>query len=185
MADSDNSRTLSTVTRREFHSFVAASLPTYQELNGTKHLPSNACNDDPALAVWYQWCIAWDRLSESSSRQQQLETSLLSVAMPPTPESAACSRAYINALETEDRASIAEDQAAAALWRTPALSVAGAAAKLHTIVNRWQPSATSQEDPWPQVRGVIADLLKIDLALAENSPNRPPRREARLAFSGG
>lgn len=95
MADSDNSRTLSTVTRADFHSFVAASLPTSQELARATPLPSDACNDDPALAV-------------------------------------------------------CQDHTAQALWRTPARSVAGATAKLHALGTNWQPSSTSEEEPWPQ-----------------------------------
>ncbi|RVI88639.1 hypothetical protein CN190_11045, partial [Sinorhizobium meliloti] len=76
MADSDNSRTLSTVTRADFHSFVAASLPTYQELTRAKQLSRDACDTDPALAVWHQWCAARQRLSESSLLRQRLERSL-------------------------------------------------------------------------------------------------------------
>ncbi|MDW9856959.1 hypothetical protein GOB46_31285, partial [Sinorhizobium meliloti] len=83
MADSDNSRTLSTVTRRDFQSFVAASLPTYQGLNRAKQLSRDACDADPALAVWHQWCAARQRLSESSLLQQRLERSLFSVVLPP------------------------------------------------------------------------------------------------------
>ncbi|PLU41490.1 hypothetical protein BMJ28_08900, partial [Sinorhizobium medicae] len=45
-------------------------------------------------------------------------------------------------------------------------SLAGATAKLHAIVSRWQPSVTSDEYPWPQLRAVIADLLKIDAEMS-------------------
>ncbi|MBP1886373.1 hypothetical protein [Sinorhizobium mexicanum] len=171
MADSDNSRTLSTVTRGDFHSFVAASLPTYQELAATKNLPSDACNDDPALAVWHQWCDTWQCLSEASLRQQRLERALFPVVLPPPLEEAAGSRTYSEAIEAEDRASIAEEQAAETLWETPAMSAAGAAAKLHAAITKWQPSPTSQGEPWPQIRFVIADLLKIDIASVASGPN--------------
>ncbi|PLU72536.1 hypothetical protein BMJ20_06050, partial [Sinorhizobium medicae] len=30
----------------------------------------------------------------------------------------------------------------------------------------WQPSVTSDEYPWPQLRAVIADLLKIDAEMS-------------------
>ncbi|MCG5485707.1 MAG: hypothetical protein KK482_18625 [Sinorhizobium meliloti] len=172
MADSDNSRTLSTVTLGDFHSFVAASLPTHQELTRTKRRPPETCNDDPALAVWQQWCSAWQHLSESSLRQQQLERALFPAVLPPPLEQTAGSRAYDEALEAEDRASVAEDEAAKALWRTPARSLAGATAKLHAAITKWQPSPTSQEDPWPQIRSVIADLLKIDIASVASARNR-------------
>ncbi|MDX0340449.1 hypothetical protein GOC57_30690, partial [Sinorhizobium meliloti] len=143
MADSDNSRTLSTVTRADFHSLVAASLPTYQELNRTKQLSWDAYDDDPALALWHQWCAAREHLSKSSFRQQRLERTLFSSVLPPPLEQSARLRAYEKALEAEDRVSIAEDHAAEALWRTPARSVAGATAKLHALGTKWQPSSTS------------------------------------------
>ncbi|MDK1387993.1 hypothetical protein QN224_21490 [Sinorhizobium sp. 8-89] len=180
MADSDNSRTLSTVTRGDFHSFVAASLPTYQELTRTKQLSWDGCDDDPALALWHQWCGAWQRLGELSLRQQRLERSLFPVVLPPPLEQAAGSRTYSEALEAEDRASIAEEQAAESLWETPAVSIAGAAAKLHAAITKWQPSPNSPEEPWPQIRGVIADLLKIDLVLGATDRQKTPKTRPAL-----
>lgn len=166
MADSDNSRTLSTVTR------VAASLPTSQELARATRLPSDACNDDPALVVCKQWCNAREHLSESTLRQQRHESSLFSAVLPPPLEQSAGLRAYEKALE----ASAAEDQAAEALWRTPARSVAGATAKLHAFGTKWQPSSTSEEEPWPQIRSVIADLLKIDTGSVASRLSMPERQ---------
>ncbi len=178
MADSDNSRTLPTVTRGEFHSFVAASLPTSHAV--ARPLPPDVCGDDPALAAWEQWCCARNRLSESSLRQQQLETALLSDALRLPAEQATPSRAYEEALQAEACASVAEEDAAEALWGTPALSIAGVAAKLHAAVTKWQPSPTSQEEPWPQIRAVIDDLLRIDSA-AETS-GRSCRPAPELPF---
>lgn len=176
MADSDNSRTLSTVTRGDFYSFVAASLPTSQELARATRLPSDACNDDPALVVCKQWCNAREHLSESTLRQQRHESSLFSAVLPPPLEQSAGMRAYEKALEAEDRASAAEDHAAEALWRTPARSVAGATAKLHALGTKWQPSSTSEEEPWPQIRSVIADLLKIDTGSVASRLSMPERQ---------
>ncbi|MDW9551630.1 hypothetical protein [Sinorhizobium meliloti] len=170
MADSDNSRTLSTVTR------VAASLPTSQELARATRLPSDACNDDPALVVCQQWCNAREHLSESTLRQQRHESSLFSAVLPAPLEQSAGLRAYEKALEAEDRASAAEDHAAEALWRTPARSVAGATAKLHALGTKWQPSSTSEEEPWPQIRSVIADLLKIGTGSVASRLSMPERQ---------
>ncbi|MDW9986646.1 hypothetical protein GOC13_31635 [Sinorhizobium meliloti] len=170
MADSDNSRTLSTVTR------VAASLPTSQELARATRLPSDACNDDPALVVCQPWCNAREHLSESTLRQQRHESSLFSAVLPAPLEQSAGSRTYSEALEAEDRVSIAEVQAAETLWETPAVSVAGAAAKLHAAMTKWQPSPTSEEEPWPQIRIVIADLLKIDMASVASRLSMPERQ---------
>ncbi|WP_026622464.1 hypothetical protein M728_005880 (plasmid) [Ensifer sp. WSM1721] len=182
MADSDNSRTLSTVTRGDFHSFVAASLPTPPELAITKSRSSDPRGEDHALALWHQWCAAWQRLCESNLRQQQLERSLFPVCLPPPLEQGAGSRTYSEALEAEDRASIAEERAAETLWETPAVSVAGAAAKLHAAMTKWQPSPTSQEEPWPQIRIVIADLLQIDMASVASGRNRLSTPELQPEF---
>lgn len=176
MADSDNSRTLSTVTRGDFYSFAAASLPTSQELARATRLPSDACNDDPALVVCKQWCNAREHLSAPSLRQQRHESSLFSAVLPAPLEQSAGLRAYEKALEAEDRVSIAEVHAAEALWRTPARSVAGATAKLHALGTKWQPSSTSEEEPWPQIRSVIADLLKIDTGSVASRLSMPERQ---------
>lgn len=172
MADSDNSRTLSTVTRGDFYSFAAASLPTSQELARATRLPSDACNDDPALVVCKQWCNAREHLSAPRLRQQRHESSLFSAVLPaPLAHPRVC-----EALEAEDRASAAEDHAAQALWRTPARSAAGATAKLHALGTKWQPSSTSEEEPWPQIRSVIADLLKIDTGSVASRLSMPERQ---------
>ena len=105
MADSDNSRTLPTVTRGEFHSFVVASLPTPHG-ESRPLLPDRG--DDPALAVWTQWCATWKRLCESVLRQQQLETALISYVRPCPHDQAATSAAYEEALQAEACASVAE-----------------------------------------------------------------------------
>ncbi len=58
MADSDNSRTLSRVTRGDLHSFVAASFPTNPERAARLDRPVDIQNDDLALVIRHQWCSA-------------------------------------------------------------------------------------------------------------------------------
>jgi hypothetical protein len=171
MADSDNSRTLPPVTRRDFHSFVAASLPTYPELAALLTAPLDVCNDDLAFTIWQEWCAARQRLIESCLRQQGLETKLVSMVGSPlyTPEAGKAANenaGYSEALQEERRAFIIEDEVAETLWDTPAESIIGATAKLHAVVTKWQPSLISDEYPWPQIRSVIADLLKIDAEMS-------------------
>ncbi len=64
MADSDNSRTLSTVTLGDFHSFVAASLPTHQSLLGQNGSPGNVQRRSRAsgLATMVQSLAAFERI---------------------------------------------------------------------------------------------------------------------------
>ncbi|WP_043617719.1 hypothetical protein [Ensifer sp. ZNC0028] len=181
MADSDNSRTLSTVTRGDFHSLVPAYLPTYPKVEAHQKLGFSDNVNDSAISAWQHWRATWDRLSESTLHQQQLETALFSQAVPLSEHSQ--SRAYNDALEEEDRAALAEERAAQALWPIPASSVAGVIAKLDAILNRCQPSPTCVDEPWPQVRGVIADLLRIDAVDAR--PARSPEREHRPALQDG
>ncbi|MBD9627018.1 hypothetical protein IB279_29130 [Ensifer sp. ENS06] len=185
MADSDNSRTLSPVTRGNFHSVVGASLPTCHDLAAPLAVLQDAPDDDPAMLLWHEWRIAWHHLSESTLRQQRLERSLFSVVLPPSLEQAAGAQGYNEALKAEDRASVAEEQAAEALWAVPAMSIAGAVAKLHAIVSKWQPSPTSQEAPWPQLRSAIADFLRIDSASVANGRNLPSMPEIPSEFRNG
>lgn len=164
MADSDNSRTLSSVTRGDFHSVLAASLTTDQAHFTPQISLPETCRSDPALSAWHDWRIAWGRLVESTVRQQQLETALFSGDLTSSagPDG---SRAYSKALEAEDCAAIAEEEAAQALWKASAASVAGVTAKLDAILSRGQPSLASPDEPWPQIRDVMTDLLRIDMAL--------------------
>lgn len=107
-------------------------------------------------------------MSESNAQQQRIEARLFKAADGPVERDPD----HSEALEAEDRAAIAEEEAAKALWDTPAQSAAGVTAKLHAILSRSQPSPTNPDEPWPQIRGVMADLLAIDAAGA------PPRRLA-------
>uniref|UniRef100_UPI002FE23AFA hypothetical protein n=1 Tax=Sinorhizobium chiapasense TaxID=501572 RepID=UPI002FE23AFA len=118
-------------------------------------------------------------MSDSSAHQQRIETRLLKSA-DTRPERDA---AYNEALEAEDCAAIAEDEAAAALWSTPAESVAGVAAKLDAILNRGQPSPTSPDEPWSQLRIILADLLRIEATL--DPPRGSTAGERQPALQNG
>ncbi|URK86355.1 hypothetical protein LP421_03815 (plasmid) [Rhizobium sp. RCAM05350] len=187
MADSDNSRTLSTVTWDDLHSLLAVDLPTFQMLAASFDALQDADDTDPALLAWRQWCVSWQRLSEATLIQQLLEKSYISAGSTPLDATGSfgpivTQRQYNDALEVEDRASISEDWAAVALWNTPAASAAGASAKLLAIASKWAPSPTSLEEPWPQIRNIIADLLKINLELRTN---RLPAPKIQPAFQDG
>ena len=181
MADSDNSRTLSTVTRGDFHSLVTVRLPTYPQVAPHRNAGFERRAEDPAVVAWQIWRTAWERLSESTLQQQQLETALFSQA--DTSSEHRRSRAYNEALEEEDRAALAEERAAQALWPITASSVAGIIAKLDAILSRGQPSPTCVDEPWAQLRGVIDDLLRIDAVDAR--PGGTPARERQPAFQDG
>ncbi|RUM19382.1 hypothetical protein EFQ99_31350 [Rhizobium vallis] len=167
MADSDNSRTLTTVTQGDLHSFVVASFPTNPEVAARLTAPLDVRNDDRALTIWRQWCVARQRLIESCLRQQGLEKRLFAMVGRPSDAPEAWKAAdqqigYSEAIQDEERAAAMEDDVAEMLWNTPAESIVGAIAKLHATLTKWQPAASNDEHPWPQLRSIIADLLKID-----------------------
>jgi hypothetical protein len=117
MADSDNSRTLPAVTRRDFHSVLAAPLPTYPHLAAGITAPAEDCDDDPAFVTWREWCAARLDVTESCLRQQKLETRLISMVGAPPVAAAAWQAAdeqlgYSRALKEERRALIAENRVA-------------------------------------------------------------------------
>jgi hypothetical protein len=72
MADSDNSRTLSTVTQGDLHSFVASSFPTHPGLADRLTGRFDIQNNDFAFVIWRQWCAARHQLIESRFRQEEL-----------------------------------------------------------------------------------------------------------------
>ncbi|MDQ0559179.1 hypothetical protein QO004_000957 [Rhizobium mesoamericanum] len=177
MADSDNSRTLPTVTQADLHSFVVASFPTHPEVAARLTAPLDTRNDDLAFTIWRQWCAARHRLIESCLWQQGLEERLFAMVGTPSGAPEAWKAAdqqigYSEAVQEEERAAAMEDDVAEMLWDTPAESIVGAIAKLHAMLTKWQPAALSDEYPWPQLRSVIADLLKIDAEISSRGTAR-------------
>lgn len=79
MADSDNSRTLSVVTRRRLLSTSAAWLAAQVvDLRATDHSESDRFDrGDPALVLWQEWRAAHDQVEKFCLRQQRLETALI------------------------------------------------------------------------------------------------------------
>lgn len=183
MADSDNSRTLSPVTRRDFYSLLGASLPTCQSPSATQNPRFDARGNDLACVAWRAWRTSRRRLAESTFSLQQLEHPCFPTNSRVQNDEPSRERDYNEAFKAEDRASITEEEAAGALWQTPAHSIAGVTAKLHATVTRWQPFPTSQEEPWRQIRAVISDLLRIDASLA-GGDSSPSMRELRSAIQG-
>jgi len=89
MTDSDNSRTLPPVTRgSNFHSLVAASLPTYPGLSTSLAALLDVGNNDLAFAISHEWRASRQRLIESRLRGQGLEARLFAMvgSQPHAPE---------------------------------------------------------------------------------------------------
>ena len=189
MADSDNSRTLSAVTRGELHLSVAASLPRFPKHSFLTRECPDATSDEPFLSLWTQWREARERALEVSRHQRELETKLFSSLAPPDSATEAADAidgniAHSQALEAEDRAFDAEARLAERLWGTPAFTLTGTIAKLHAVLVRGEPSATHDEYPWPQLRTVLIDLLNLDMGMSPSGDNLPlttaPERQREL-----
>ena len=178
MADSDNSRTLSTVTRGEFHSAVATCL---SDLFVSRMLSGDTLGgleDEPLLSLWHQWRQARDHALDLNRQQQELEAKVFSIVGASDLSSEGWKAAdreigHSKALEAEDRAFESERALAHELRNMPANSLTSAIAKRHAILVRGQPSATHDEYPWPQVRSVLVDFLTLDMHIGSGERNQP------------
>jgi hypothetical protein len=124
------------------------------------------CAPDPVLTLWVDWAQAHERLVDLCRYQQRLETEMFAMVGPPSASPADWEAAdqllgYSKAKQAEFDASVVEDGLAAALWEKPAHSLVGITAKLHAVLSKGEPSEDSDEYPWPQLRTVLADMLRL------------------------
>jgi len=68
---------------------------------------------------------------------------------------------YSAALRAESDAANRAETLLEALSETPAISLAGVAAKLDAILREGQPSKDDAEFPWPQIRSVLEDIGRL------------------------
>jgi hypothetical protein len=68
---------------------------------------------------------------------------------------------YMKAKQTEAEAADLEDALSDGLWSSAPRSVAGVAAKLHCVLETEDPGSGLQEAPWPQLRAILADLVRM------------------------
>lgn len=78
---------------------------------------------------------------------------------------------YSRALRAESEASDREQATARELWNTPSLSVLGAMAKLHVLITLGVLAPDCDEFPWPPLRSVLADLMRMAEEATAGSPN--------------
>ncbi|WP_426233537.1 hypothetical protein [Pararhizobium sp. DWP3-4] len=55
-----------------------------------------------------------------------------------------------------------EEASANSLWEAPALTTSDIIAKLHSIIETEDPGSHFKERPWPQLRIILADLVRIE-----------------------
>ncbi|MFD9900265.1 hypothetical protein [Mesorhizobium sp. NPDC059025] len=145
MADSDNTTTLSFVTRRKASAGRAA----------TALLRNNLAeqSSDPAAVVWRNWRAAHTEVGRLCRHQQRLEADR-------TPGTGGV-RDYAAALRAESEAGELAVDLLGVLSETPASSLAGIAAKLDAVLGEGEPSEGDTEFPWPQLRSALEDLIRI------------------------
>jgi hypothetical protein len=68
---------------------------------------------------------------------------------------------YSQAKHAEEEAAERQRQLVETLWAAPAHSLAGVAAKLDAILTEGEWCQDCPEFPWPQIRGALADLVRI------------------------
>lgn len=94
---------------------------------------------------------------------------------------------YTRAKLAEEVASDREAELVKVLFDTHASTVHGATAKLHAIVQHHTPEPHNNEYPWPQIRSVLVDLLKICETAPATSPapskDLQSSRQAHRRFS--
>ncbi|PBB88978.1 hypothetical protein CK215_30050 [Mesorhizobium sp. WSM3864] len=175
MTDSDNTTTLLPVT--------GTTSPVIMPNSNCRALTCQTEQyTDPAVAIWLRCQDAQERTERLCRQQQALERKLIeAVGLPcATIQSSdgenveADFEAHKARWDTADRelgysATLRAERDAAqraadlleVLSRTPATSLAGVAAKLDAVLREGQPSEDDPEFPWPQIRSVLADVVRI------------------------
>jgi hypothetical protein len=69
---------------------------------------------------------------------------------------------YTTTYDAETKASERTVELAEALWNMQALAVPGIIAKLHCLIEMEDPGAGQNETPWPELRFILLDLLRLD-----------------------
>jgi hypothetical protein len=68
---------------------------------------------------------------------------------------------YTKAKKAEEEIADVEEGLAKELWSMAPQSVAGVAVKLHSLLEMEDPRSAQKEAPWPALRTILADLVRI------------------------
>ena len=181
MADSDNTTSLPLVTSRR------ASARTAIAATGS-HPQTTDCIDikrdqstDPAVAAWREWLpkvmiqLPDNKivtLHSLDAIRDVLGVGSVDVAVGAKAEADLAAHqarwdtsdrsiGYSATLRAESEAADRAEASLEALSETPAISLAGVAAKLDAILREGQPSKVDAEFPWPHIRSVLEDIDRI------------------------
>jgi hypothetical protein len=139
---------------------VAASAGSFSGEGATAVASSDSGRAiDPALLAWQKWDEAHQLRERLWSERQRLDTAVVGDAgiLP-------LSDGDADALD-EDLAA-REDALAADLFATGAATVLGVIAKLDALLALMESGPECEDEPWPQIRAVLADLCRFDIDAA-------------------
>lgn len=112
--------------------------------------------------VWAYTAEEINRLLSNSENEDVRRTALAELATQNLDWNAVDVRiGYSKAKEAEAKNADREDELSEVLWKTAPQSFAGIAAKLHCVLETEDPGSGLQEAPWPQLRAILADLVRI------------------------
>src|SRR4051812_13987283 len=123
-------------------------------------------NDDPALAMCTLWQANCDRLEETASLASQRERVLFDMDEDDSGRAEA-QRQHLAAARVRDRIADDLDTLARAIFKFEAQSFEGTGAKLAVAIRSEAPSLTDPNQPWPYLRSVLNDLMRLVAASKE------------------
>lgn len=130
-------------------------------------------NDDPALAMSTMWLAQRDQYEDLLRHASERERAVLQLSFgaDPTLRDEA-QRQFEAATRASDVLGDKLDTFASAIFATKAQTLEGAAAKLTVAIRLAAPADDSEDEPWPSLRSVQADLDRLRAAAA-NANERP------------
>jgi hypothetical protein len=161
---------MSLISRRTLLSAAAASITASnaQVANSGSRLMQEGNHSDPVLPLWEEWFATHKHCGELCRQQQQLETTLFEIVrhLPEDErgkvwEAADEEIGYSRARKAESEMMDQEQPLLKALWGTPARSIVGIIAKLHSVVETEDPGDSLKETPWPELRSILTDLVRL------------------------
>ncbi|GIL39223.1 hypothetical protein [Roseiterribacter gracilis] len=117
-------------------------------------------NDDPALAMCSLWQTNCDKLEDAATLASRCEQVLFDMDADDAGRPEA-ERQHLAAARARDRISDDLDSLARTIFRFEAKTFEGTAAKLAVAIRGDAPSPTDPNPPWPQLRSVLDDLVRL------------------------
>lgn len=108
---------------------------------------------DPALLAWRAWQEVYQLRERLWSERDQLHSASGDAGMLPSNDD--------DADRLDEDLTAREDALAADLFATPAGTILGVIAKLDALLAVMEPGPDCEDEPWPQIRAVVADLCRL------------------------